>query len=532
MIRWLALVLAALVCGGAVFFDRTSPASVESTQSVAAGRHVNPSLGDVPRLQAAWFCPFGSSSADGIADHEITIANLEGTPAVAEVSVLTAEGPVPSLRIVVPAFGSETKRLASLSDSELAGAVVEITGGEGVVGHSVTTSNGVAEGTCATQVSREWFFGNGRTTDDSEPYIMLMNPFDDAALYNVEFRIAGRPEPRQPEALQGQAIKPNSVVRLDLREYVTPEENLTVRITTRRGQIVAERLQMLNGSQGPQGASLQLGVANAAESWIFPGGRLSSKGGDQIVIWNTSETEASTVEVGFWPNNPEDRSTFSFIPVARELQPGRFEVIDLVEEGESFGITLPYELAVTVSADGAPVVAERWHLGEGYFVDDDATDPEAGDAEAEDPAPDEEEDEGAAAEESPYAQPTASTGLATSRGVEVVADKWVVPWARVNGSQLVITAAEDTNVRVRILADGQLLAEPTIVAVPARGRTLVDLEAVSPNGAVVVESFVEGEDEDEDEGEGEQQQPPDIAVELQVVAEDGALDIVPAVPAV
>ncbi len=529
MIRWLTVGLVVLLAVGAVTFDRLSPIDL-SGDEVTVSREINPSLSANPKLDGSWFCPSGSSNADALADHEIVMVNLSAAPAVANISVLTAEGPTPELQLPLAPFGSETKRLADLSDSASAGAVVEIVGGEGIVGHTVQTAEGIARGTCSSQVSDTWYFANGRTTEDAKLYLTLLNPFKDTAVYDVELQIAGRPIALQREDLQGQALQPNSVVRLDIGEFITPEENVTAKVTTRRGQIVAERLQLLDGSVGPAGASLQLGVPDdGANSWIFPAGRLNAAGGDQIVVWNPSEDESTTIEVGFWPVDPEDRSTFSFTAIERELQPGRFEVIDLLTEGAGFGIDLPYELGVTVSSSDSPVVAERWHLGKGYSPLESESEEAPAEEESDDENEEEDDENAEDAEEeesapepdsSGYAQPTASTGLATSRGVEVVSERWVVPWADVVGSQLVITSAEAASVKIEIQAEGQLLAEPILETVEPRGRAVVNIEvdpaisAISPNGTITLTSDT------------------DVAAEIQIVDPSGAIDIVPAIPTI
>ena len=541
MTRWLSIGLVVLLAVGAVAFDRINPIDLAEAQ-VEASVEVNPSLSVEPRLNGSWFCATGSSNADGPADHEIVIVNLSDSPATANISVLTAEGPVPTLRLSLAPFGSETKRLDELSDSEAAGAVVEIIGGEGVVGHTVETAEGTAQGACSSQVSDTWYFANGRTTGDAKLYLTVINPFQDSAVFDVELRVAGRPLALQRDDLQGQALMPNSAVRLDIGEFVTPEENLTMEVTTRRGQVVAERLQTLDGSSGPTGAALQLGVPKAANSWIFPAGRVHPAGSDQMVVWNPSEEQSTTVEVGFWPVDPEDRSTYSFTAIERELPPGRFEVINLRDEVAGFGVILPYELGATVSSSDVPVVAERWHLGKEYNPIEPEPEPdEDADGEDEDADGEDEDEEGEEGEEEQpppvddrqYTQPTASDGLATSRGIEVVAQRWVVPWADVVGAQLVVTSAEAASLTIEIQAEGQLLAEPILESVPARGRAVIDVSInpevaeISPNGTVTVTSIKL------DSGEGDVGgEPVDIAVEFQIVDENGVLDFVPAIPTI
>ncbi len=582
MIRSAVIFVVAGLLAAGVLYERIEPTrpAVETSETASV---VTPSVSDPARLDGAWFCPVGSSVQGGFADHELRISNLGDESAVANVSILTGEGRGPTLRLDLAPLSSQELALSSIAQTEFAGAVVEIVGGTGVVGHRVTTAQGTAEGACATHVSSEWFFAAGRTQRDSLEYLALMNPFPEDVVYNVElYRSAGRP--RQPGALQGGTVPANSVRIIELSQHVPREEVVAAAITTVRGRLVVERLQVLNGDLGPRGAALQLGVPGPADSWILPAGRIHPAGDDRAIVFNPSAEDTASVEIELWPVNPTDRSRYGLGVIPRELLPGRFEIIDLRTEADRFGLRLPFEVGVSVrSVNGVPIVAERWHFatevdrsligaggteatstddgGEPVDADGDGVPDEPVDADGDgvpdepvdadgDGVPDEPVDaDGDGVPDEPadavgedggqqpvdgtepgeldvpgllggeaadLAQPTPTLGIATSRGVEVLADRWLVPWVSTSGpdsSVVIVAAPEEVSVEAFILANGELLG-PWRATIPPDGRAIVPIEAAGVSGPVLVTADAP------------------VSVEAQVVSAAGELSIVPGIPTV
>lgn len=279
----LAFLVLGLVAAGLAYDqvagEPTATAASETDQVV-----ITPSLADPARLDSAWYCPVGSSSLGGYADHTITIANLSDEPSVASLTMITDSGPGPRQRFELEGASTQRVVLSEIQSAEVAGAVVELTGGRGAVGHSVSTEYGVAEGPCATQASSTWYFAGGRTTRDAQEYLVLMNPFPETASFNVEFQALGRS--REPGPLQGAFVEARSIRIIDVNQFVRREESLAAKISTERGRLVVERLQLLNGDLGPSGAALQLGVPTPAVSWVFTAGRVHPDGDDLLTIYN------------------------------------------------------------------------------------------------------------------------------------------------------------------------------------------------------------------------------------------------------
>ncbi len=573
MNRWpfIFVVLGLLAAGLA--YDRVSePDPISAATEVVEFDVITPALSEPPHLDSAWYCPMGSSDAGGFADHEIYISNLAETSAVANLSILTASGQGAGRRIELAPFQTERILLSESQASPVAGTVVEIISGQGVVGHAVTTEHGRAEGPCATQVSNRWYFASGRTELDSKQYLALMNPFPETAVFNVEFRTLARS--RQPQALQGASVPARSVRIIDIGENITSEANVATIITTQRGRLIAERLQVIDGSLGANGAALQLGVARPANSWIMPAGRINEGGdhslivfnpaepndpvltvgedGEEVLIDDQSETTA-VVDIQMWPNNPADLSLYGVVTTTREIRPGSFETIDIGAQALRFGFPLPYELGVNVLVQNdLPVVVERWQVArtlqdpsdpaavvaaaeeneessEGAAEDEDGAVAEEGSEESAEADADADADADAADADAadlaatvvdidgePLPQPTATAGLATSRGVEQLSTRWIVPWVTVTGdsTSVIVVSPEEASVEVRIMTNGGFVG-PTRATVPRGGRTVVPISLPGAGGGVIeVTSDVP------------------VAVEAMTVLPDESMDVVPAIPTV
>lgn len=360
MIRWpiVALVLALLVAG--VAYDR-----VEHVQAASPAppfeAAVNPVMLEPARLSSVWYCPVGSAGG-GYGEHTVEVVNVGRDAAVATVSVLTDQGPGPSIRLDL---GPGTRRrvaLAELETATAAGAVVEFVDGQGAVDHVVATPQGEARGVCATGASDQWHFAGGATTRDATYRLALLNPFPEDAVFDVRFETAGRS--RTPSALQGAIVPAGSVrvIEVHAADVVAREAAVATTVTLRRGRVVAERLQTFDGALGPVGAALELGAPSPSlETW-FPAGRIHEAGDQRLVLYNPGGTVAE-LDVSLQPFDPALAAAYGLVPLEVSVGPGRFEVVDLRETAQQLGLPLPFEAGVHVaSVNGVPVVGERWSL--------------------------------------------------------------------------------------------------------------------------------------------------------------------------
>ncbi len=530
MSRWLiiALTLGLLVAG--VVYDRLDIAPELETAPVEA-RPVIPAIETTDRLSNVWYCPVGSGATGGYATHQLAITNLGDAPATANIDLVTGDGPGPGLQLLVAPLSTEIVDVAALDPAPNLAATVEIVDGLGVVGHTITSLRGVTQGPCLTKTSDSWLFADGVTTRDSTEFIALLNPFPEDVVFDVTFQTTGRT--RKPVDLQSAVVSGRSVRVIRVEEFVTRESHVATTIQTVQGQLAVERLQMFDGSLGPRGSTLQLGVAAPAIQWAIPAGRIHEGGDQRLVVFNPT-VDLAEVDVEF-ELDPDVRTTYGLVPIEVTVQPGRFVVLDLLEAVQGYGVPLPLDLGVRVtSANDVPVVAERWHAappidteligaggaesrivgvsGRGIFgraalFPNALFQTDAGETEV----PEEE------LEVEPTALPsqaTPSAGIASSRGAEVSSTRWVVPWVELDESEstaIVISGPPGTLVEYQLVLAGELLP-PVRSTIPGSGIVTLPVSAAVAAAPILVTGT----------------EP--VVVEAQVVVEGLRLNVVPAVP--
>jgi hypothetical protein len=487
VIRWTTAVILLGMLVAAVLFDR-----IEKDPNVTASadilRSPTPALAATAPLSSSWFCPVGSAGAESYADAEVTISNVGTEPSVANLDIRTSDGPGPGLRLDVPAGTSETVALSTLGSFDAAAVAVEMIGGEGVVSHRVTTSAGSAEGPCASAPSATWYFGGGPTTTDATQYIALLNPFPNDAVFSATFQTPTRV--RQPNELEARTVPANSVVVIEVGDFVAPEDVVAATIqTVGAGQIVVERLFVLDGSIAPVGATLEAAVAEPQLRWSAPTGRVHSGGDHTLTVFNPTDRVAE-IDVRLDPLAAQDRLVFGLVPIELTVQPGRLATIDLRTTADQLVLPLPYDVGLTVvSANGVPVVLHRWQTqpGAGAAAEEQSNVSERrrqndGDVPAEELPP---EVEGPA-----YLQPTARQGVAGSHGSPITSTRWIAASTTLlpdNGTAVIVFGEQGALVEVRLLVGGSL-GSPVRAAVEATGRAVIPLSPVAERAAVVVTS--------------------------------------------
>ncbi|MDA3040802.1 MAG: DUF5719 family protein [Actinomycetota bacterium] len=534
MIRWstIGLLFGILVAG--VLYDRIDRAPEPEPEPLpAALAPSSPALVEPPLLSNVWFCPVGSGSADGYATHQLNLTNIGDQPAVANIDLMTDAGPGSGLRVEIGPLSSETIDLPTLDQAMWLGATVEIVNGQGVVGHTVTTAQGIAQGPCASATSSSWYFADGVTTRDSNEYLALLNPFAEDVVFSMSFETSGRT--RAPEDLKAAVVPGRSVRVIDVGQYVSREANVATVIQTVRGQLAVERLQMANGALGPVGVSLQLGISTPLRSWTFPAGRVHAGGDQRIVIFNPG-LDPAEVDIEF-DLAPADRASYGLVPVEAVVQPGRFTVVDIEAVLTQAGLPLPYDFGVrVVSANDVPVVAERWQVAPS--IDQSLIGAGGTDARIAGPSlpgwrgrqtdsdPDEvPEDEAppVQATAAPLVQPSALTGLGASAGSPVVARSWVLAWLSLTstpgeavegaGNAIVVTGPAGATVEVSLIVAGELLSGVR-ATIPDAGWVSMPIPALVGGAPLRIEA----------------DQP--VVAEAILVGPDGRLSLVPAIPVI
>lgn len=495
----------------AVLFDRVEQDPNED-QVIETIVRPTPAMAAGQTLGSSWFCAVGSAGEGTYADGDVIVTNVGDEDAVANLDIRTSDGPGPGQRLEIEAGTSEVVSLANLGTFDAAGVAVEFIGGEGVVSHRLSTAAGATEGSCASEASSSWFFAGGSTTRDTRHYMALLNPFANDVVFTATFQTPTRT--RQPSELEARTVPAQSVLLIDVGEFVAREPVVATRIeTVAGGQLVVERLIVVDGTLGPIGAALESGVASPAQSWIMPAGRIHEGGDHTLTVFNPTDSVAE-VDVRLDPIDAADRLQFGLVPIELTVQPGRLATIDLRTTVDEFALVLPYDVGITVtSANGVPIVAHRWQGQPGINVEavganvNERRRQNDGEVPADELAP--------ALVGPDYAQPTARQGVASSHGSSVASTRWIAASASLltdNGTAVVVFGEEGALVEVRLLIGGSL-SSPVRGSVDATGRAVIPIDPVAASAAVVVTSDLP------------------VVAEIQLVSTD-VFDVVALVPTV
>lgn len=343
-------------------------------------------------LSSTWFCAGGTADEEAFADHAIVILNP--TDADASVTLTTYAGVVAPPSIVVEPEDldeeatDETTTTAADGDAEtsapvaaadlpepivqtidlgpqsrerivlseivsapIASALVESGVGAIVVEHEVSSVHGRDSKPCVTAAASEWHFAWGDTTVDSRELLVLFNPFPQDAI--VDGRFSTEDGIREPVRFDGLVVPARGTLGVDLGDDVTRREEVAASITTRSGRIVVDRIVRLD-SETERGLTVQSGIPQPQEAWVFPDGYRSDEVREEFVVYNPGD-EVAEAEIEFIVDDPETNGIPE--PIDLTLAPGAQQVVDVSEEDR-----VPAEVghsAVVRSLNGVPMVAER-----------------------------------------------------------------------------------------------------------------------------------------------------------------------------
>jgi hypothetical protein len=276
---------------------------------------------------------------------------------------------------------------------------------------------------------------------------------------------------------QGFPVAAGSVVGVDIGDDVAREPQVSATLRTRSGRVVVERLQEFDGSLGPEGLAVALGVPEASTAWAFADGAVDDSRTERVVVYNPSG-ERAEVEVRVLPTT--DEPALAPQPFRLSIRAGGYTVVDY---GEEQRIAAGVEHATVVrSSNGVPVVAER-AITQVVERDD-----ENDDGDGEDGA-------------------EVAGDIAAGPGAAVAASRWAFP-SSVDGQTaarfVVFNPDAERSVRVTLLRVGggrEARASGALdVEVPHGGRVALDDDAdgvgwvVEAGAPVVVERVIAGED--------------------------------------
>lgn len=304
-----------------------------------------------------WYCPGGSTSADGDAELTVVVANTGSEPVegVATAVAFSPGAPTPPPAVQERfALGAQSRVVLSpkeLVQSPHVAVTVEVDGGDVVVEQGVSGSLGFDLSPCAISGSDAWYFADGATTRASTLLLNLYNPFAVPAI--VDLRFAATEGRAEPADLQGVVVPPRSLVAVNVGDHVRREPAVSISIVARSGRLVAGKIARRN-EPGQRGLVAGLGAPQPAETWRFPEGVVGGGVVERFHLYNPSEREASVdLEMVL------DDGVFE--PIAVPVPPRGRVTLTVNGEGEA-GVQVPEGMghsALFRSLNGVGVVIER-----------------------------------------------------------------------------------------------------------------------------------------------------------------------------
>lgn len=154
---------------------------------------------------------------------------------------------------------------------------------------------GVAAERCEQAAHRVWFVMDLPTGADQTSYLVVMNPFDEPA----EFDVVLRTEKRVVAAgtLSPYVLAPQHSVGIQINDFLLQgpgEESLTAQVIQRMGRVVSGGLE-LSGT----GIRAEAGVPAARTRWLMPAG--ADAGTRQLVVLNDGDSRADLSAVAEGP---------------------------------------------------------------------------------------------------------------------------------------------------------------------------------------------------------------------------------------
>jgi hypothetical protein len=360
-------------------------------------RAVVPAAFDGGAVSGTWYCAASSIGSPEPPRHRVILTNPGPDAATARATAYATAGPLPPATVEVPASGSTTIDVQPTFGAPELSVVVESAAPGLVVEHRLNTDTDSDQVPCATSTSDRWWFPALNSARGSSALLTLFNPFPADAGVDVEVVLDA--SARTPAELSGIVVPARSVKVVDLGAVVQRRDVFAVVVRSRSGRVVAEATQRFDGTTGPRGVRMQLGVPGESSRWSFAGGFTGSGVGESVVVVNpTGERVSAEVRVV-----PYGAATTAPEPFVLDIPSLRYAVVDLSAESRVPAVGFH---AVSVVTDGAPVVAALLST---------ITGPPAP------PAP------AVPGEVPPAERPALGSGVGITTGSPVAAAEWLVP---------------------------------------------------------------------------------------------------------
>lgn len=227
----LALAVAAAVVAAGLAFDRLGPRAAATAPP-----------GEAP--SGAWLCPHGGGEGWRTV---LSLANPGDVEVTVRITALGSASPKEPSTFTVPA-GSEVRQDVPSTDRG-AGTFVEYFGGWIAAGWTSVAGGkdlGVDAEPCAPRASRLWYAVDNTTQRGQDAYLVIMNPFAAAAVFDVALFTTDR-APIRDSDLTDVSLRAHRSVALKLNPFVADEEAVTAEIRVTSGRAAIASLGLTEG---------------------------------------------------------------------------------------------------------------------------------------------------------------------------------------------------------------------------------------------------------------------------------------------
>lgn len=247
-------------------------------------------------ITSSWFCP-GVQLAGGGQGGVVVVANPSDVAIAGRITAYSdlAGSPAVTDPFEVAARSTTTVDLAAMQPGgTFASALVEIEDGGGFVEQRADHPAGNAVAPCANATSSNWYFADGFTLDGSTEALVITNPYPDDAILDFEF--ATNQGTRRPASLQGYPVRGRSISVVTQALLPRDEAILAVKVTAKRGRVVAARAQQYLGG-GRLGYTMNLGAPALADQYYFADGEVGPGIIERFSVYNGSDREVTVQAV-------------------------------------------------------------------------------------------------------------------------------------------------------------------------------------------------------------------------------------------
>jgi hypothetical protein len=344
--------------------------------------------------------------------------------------------------------------------------VVEPMSADVVVQAGLETDSLLDQVSCATAAGTDWFFAGGTTVRGVSEWLVLDNPFSTDARVNVALRSeAGL---RLLPDLQGMDVPGRSRVVVPIHNDAVRQQRVAVEVHAELGQVVAAETLQFEAASGSTGVASTLGVFVPATRWWFSDGHTATDASQWVALADPGPLDATVDVQALLADNKIVQPVSVSVPADGVVWVRIGDCSAATDDGSNGKcLRVPSETGyqLIVSDVGVPIVAQTLSRFDGG---------------------------------------TGASGVTTSTGSTVPAERWIVPRIRAQASRstsisITVPGVRAAHISVDVIATGRL-AQPgalqnVTIAPSARfvvpERTLPDHDAtvvVHADQPVIVES--------------------------------------------